>query len=124
MSTSRSLRQPSAARANSVKSRSDLQIASSRRARPAPAQLMPCTRAASAFASRALAAAAVAPSPTASASSPGALGVPAIVLRLARGRLAVREDFASHRGSRCHQRRRARWRAPSRERKDSLDTIA
>ena len=40
MSTSRSLRQPSAARANSVKSRSDLQIASSRRARPAPAQLI------------------------------------------------------------------------------------
>ena len=50
--------------------------------------------------------------------------MPAIVLRLARGRLAVREDVASHRGSRCHQRRRARWRAPSRERKDSLDTIA
>ena len=73
---------------------------------------------------RTVAAAAVAPTPTASASSPGARGVPAIVLRLARGRLAVREDFASHRGSRCHQRRRARWRAPSRERKDSLDTIA
>ena len=114
MSTSRSLRQPSAARAKSVKSRSDLQIAS---CSSRTAQLT-CTRAASAFASRALAAAAVAPSPTASASSPGALGVPAIVLRLARGRLAVREDFASHRGSRCHQRRRARWRAPSRERKD------
>ena len=44
MSTSRSLRQPSAARANSVKSRSDLQIASSRRARPAPAQLMHASR--------------------------------------------------------------------------------
>ena len=51
------------------------------------------TRSACAFASRALAAAAVAPTPTASASSPGARGVPAIVLRLARGRLAVREDF-------------------------------
>ena len=69
MSTSRSLRQPSAAHAKSVKSRSDLQISPPRAARAAGSAHR-ITRAASAFASRALAAAAVAPSPTASPRRP------------------------------------------------------